>query len=204
MLRTQLAVTITTATLSLGLALAGCSKDHGSGAEEPSGSPASSKPTTADPNSPPPRSGAIPQLRTKAPATTAPTASDLPAEANPPSAPTITGQLDSLDGVRYVDVKVGDGAAPVAGEQVRVHYTGWLTDGKKFDSSRDRGEPIAFKFDTGQVIKGWDIGLSTMKVGGKRRLIIPPELGYGDRGAGNAIPPGATLVFDVELMGVGD
>jgi peptidylprolyl isomerase len=95
---------------------------------------------------------------------------------------------------------VGTGAAPQKGKPVKVHYSGWLTDGTAFDSSRDRGDPITIRFDSGQVIKGWDIGLGTMRVGGKRRLIIPAELGYGDHGAGDVIPPGSVLVFDVELI----
>ena len=107
-------------------------------------------------------------------------------------------------GLQYTIDAPGTGEQPKAGQVVSVHYTGWLTDGTKFDSSRDRGEPIVLRFDSGQVIKGWDLGLASMRVGGKRRLVIPPELGYGERGAGNAIPPDATLVFDVELLHAGD
>jgi FKBP-type peptidyl-prolyl cis-trans isomerase len=99
-------------------------------------------------------------------------------------------------------MKVGEGATPAVGQRVKVHYTGWLTDGKKFDSSVDRGQPFGFVLGRGMVIKGWDEGLSTMKIGGKRKLFIPPELGYGARGAGGVIPPNATLVFEVELLGV--
>jgi peptidylprolyl isomerase len=105
-------------------------------------------------------------------------------------------------GLKYFDIKAGSGAVPKKGQRVKVHYTGWLTDGKKFDSSVDRGEPFVFTIGNGQVIKGWDEGVGTMKVGGKRQLHIPPDLGYGARGAGGVIPPNATLIFDVELLGV--
>ena len=97
----------------------------------------------------------------------------------------------------------GNGAVAAAGQKVKVHYTGWLTDGKKFDSSVDRGDPFAFVLGKGQVIQGWDQGVVGMKVGGKRRLTIPPELAYGSKGFPGAIPPNATLVFEVELLGVG-
>jgi FKBP-type peptidyl-prolyl cis-trans isomerase len=100
------------------------------------------------------------------------------------------------------DLKVGDGPEAKAGQTVSVHYTGWLTDGKKFDSSVDRGQPFEFPLGGGRVIKGWDQGVAGMKVGGKRKLTIPPHLGYGDRGAGGVIPPGATLIFEVELLGL--
>lgn len=120
------------------------------------------------------------------------------------NAPTaVTGEpTTTKDGLKYWDIKVGTGPEARAGQQVKVHYTGWLTNGKKFDSSVDRKDPFAFNLGAGEVIKGWDEGVQGMKVGGRRQLRIPPELGYGNRGAGGVIPPGATLVFDVELLGV--
>lgn len=111
-------------------------------------------------------------------------------------------RVKTASGLEYEVIKEGDGAAPKAGQTVVVHYTGWLTDGKKFDSSVDRGQPFKFQLGQGRVIKGWDQGLALMKIGDKRKLIIPPELGYGARGAGGAIPPNATLIFEVELLGI--
>ena len=105
-------------------------------------------------------------------------------------------------GLKYTDLVVGNGASPVAGKQVTVHYTGTLENGKKFDSSVDRKKPFSFVIGTGNVIKGWDEGVMSMKVGGKRKLVIPANLGYGPRGAGGVIPPNATLLFDVELLAV--
>jgi FKBP-type peptidyl-prolyl cis-trans isomerase len=106
-------------------------------------------------------------------------------------------------GLEYWDIKVGTGPVAQSGHKVKVHYTGWLTNGKKFDSSVDRGEPFEFMLGAGQVIKGWDEGVAGMKVGGKRQLKIPPDLGYGASGTGGGlIPPNATLIFDVELLGV--
>ena len=123
-----------------------------------------------------------------------------------------TGAVDTMapadtvttpSGLKYVDLKVGEGSMPEVGQKVTVHYTGWLTDGKKFDSSKDRNRPFDFTLGKGQVIKGWVEGLATMKIGGVRKLIIPPDLAYGERGAGGGtIPPNSTLVFDVELLAV--
>jgi FKBP-type peptidyl-prolyl cis-trans isomerase len=111
--------------------------------------------------------------------------------------------VTTASGLQYEDLKVGDGQMPKAGQTVSVHYTGWLTNGQKFDSSLDRGQPFQFTLGAGEVIRGWDEGVASMKVGGKRKLTIPPGLGYGARGAGGVIPPNATLIFEVELLGVG-
>ena len=114
--------------------------------------------------------------------------------------------MTTPSGLKIIDVKPGTGASPKTGQTCVMHYTGWLYEnaakGKKFDSSVDRGEPFEFKIGMHQVIAGWDEGVATMKVGGKRTLIIPPELGYGARGAGGVIPPNATLIFDVELLDI--
>ena len=114
--------------------------------------------------------------------------------------------VTTASGLRYHDEVVGTGPEPRAGQTVDVHYTGWLYNGDvkgaKFDSSRDRGTPFSFRLGASQVIAGWDEGVATMHVGGKRTLILPPALGYGARGAGGVIPPNATLIFDVELLGV--
>jgi peptidylprolyl isomerase len=112
--------------------------------------------------------------------------------------------ISTPSGLKYTTLKAGKGATPKLGQTVFVHYTGTLTNGKKFDSSRDRGQPFSFKVGEGQVISGWDEALSTMKVGERRKLTIPPKLGYGARGAGGVIPPNATLIFDVELLKIGD
>jgi peptidylprolyl isomerase len=114
--------------------------------------------------------------------------------------------LTTSSGLQMIDTQAGTGAQPKQGQTAVVHYTGYLNDngkkGKKFDSSVDRGQPFEFPVGAGRVIKGWDEGVGSMKVGGKRTLIIPPQLGYGERGAGNVIPPNATLIFDIELLGV--
>jgi peptidylprolyl isomerase len=125
----------------------------------------------------------------------------------PAAAQGARGKMTELaDGLRYTDTTTGSGAAATPGHQVTVNYTGWLDDsgkkGKKFDSSFDHGQPFAFTLGARQVIRGWDEGVAGMKVGGKRTLIIPPDLGYGASGAGGVIPPNATLIFDVELLKV--
>ena len=109
-------------------------------------------------------------------------------------------QVKTASGLKYVEIAEGAGETPTKGQTVSVHYTGTLESGKKFDSSRDRNQAFEFQIGEGQVIKGWDEGLSTMKVGGRRKLIIPADLGYGARGAGGVIPPNSTLIFDVELL----
>ena len=113
-----------------------------------------------------------------------------------------TEVVTTASGLRYQDLKFGAGEPASVGQDVTVHYTGWLKNGKKFDSSVDRGKPFTFTLGAGMVIKGWDEGVAGMKVGGQRTLVIPPHLGYGERGAGGAIPPNATLLFDVELLEV--
>lgn len=112
--------------------------------------------------------------------------------------------ISTPSGLKYTVLKAGKGATAKSGQTVFVHYTGTLTNGKKFDSSRDRGQPFSFKLGAGNVIPGWDEALSTMKVGDRRKLIIPPKLGYGAAGAGGVIPPNATLIFDVELLKIGE
>ncbi|HEY6872657.1 MAG TPA: FKBP-type peptidyl-prolyl cis-trans isomerase [Geobacteraceae bacterium] len=118
----------------------------------------------------------------------------LPAEAKP---------VTTASGLTYIDLAVGNGPSPTSGKPVKVHYTGWLENGTKFDSSVDHGQPFVFTIGAGQVIPGWDEGVLTMKAGGKRKLIIPARLGYGAAGAGGVIPPNATLIFEVELLEAG-
>ncbi len=124
----------------------------------------------------------------------------------PAAAQTAEKTITTPSGLQISDSKIGTGATPRPGQTCVMHYTGWLyqggAKGKKFDSSVDRGQPFEFPIGQGHVIRGWDEGVATMKVGGKRTLIIPPELGYGSRGAGGVIPPNATLIFDVELLDV--
>lgn len=125
-----------------------------------------------------------------------------PGEAKPAAAVAAAPEaaVTTASGLSYVDLVVGSGSQPTSGKPVKVHYTGWLENGTKFDSSVDRGEPFVFTIGAGEVIPGWDEGVMTMKVGGKRRLIIPSQLGYGAAGAGGVIPPDATLIFEVELL----
>lgn len=123
----------------------------------------------------------------------------------PPGAALADDFVTTESGIRYQVVKEGTGAIPEAGQTVKAHYTGWLDDfdsPKKFDSSRDRGRPFTFRVGAGQVIRGWDETFATMKVGERRRIVLPPRMAYGDRGAGGVIPGGATLYFDVELLGI--
>lgn len=121
-----------------------------------------------------------------------------------PAAPPAGAARENVtpSGVRYVDLQLGQGDEAQLGKIVEVHYTGWLQDGTRFDSSRDREHPFTFRLGTGDAIKGWDEGLLGMKVGGKRKLIIPPELGFGKQGIGSVVPPNAVLVYDFELLGV--
>jgi peptidylprolyl isomerase len=126
----------------------------------------------------------------------------IQAPQNKPGSQSQAATIKTASGLAYQETQLGTGAQPVMGKRVKVHYTGLLENGTKFDSSVDRGEPFIFTIGVGQVIPGWDEGVLTMKTGGKRKLIVPPQLGYGAAGAGGVIPPNATLIFDVELLDV--
>lgn len=149
---------------------------------------------------------ATPQLESTPEHITDPTMPSAPEDPGTTFAPELGVDLSRMQvtesGLRYQALQPGTGEAAEPGDAVAVQYTGWLTSGQKFDSSLDRGEPIRFQLGAGRVIPGWDEGLQGMRVGGKRRLVIPAELGYGSRGAGGVIPPDATLLFDVELVDV--
>ncbi len=147
--------------------------------------------------------GAVKEAAKPAPASETAMAAAAPTVA-PTLSPTaiVLAAAQDLEALQIKDQVLGTGSEALSGHRVTVHYTGRLLTGKKFDSSLDRGEPFSFKLGAGQVIKGWDQGVAGMKVGGKRQLVIPPHMGYGASGAGGVIPPNATLVFDVELLGV--
>lgn len=185
--------------VTAGLIAAGCGAGAGSEA------PATAKPSTPAAVATAVTVVATARSTTAGPAAPAPTIAAIDVSTvnpNPPGAPVLTGALQRTpSGLGYIDEVVGTGAATAAGQTVSAHYTGWLTTGQKFDSSRDRGQPFSFVLGRGQVIGAWDEALASMKVGGKRRLIVPPALGYGARGT-QGIPPNATLIFDVELVGV--
>jgi peptidylprolyl isomerase len=187
-----------------GLVLGACGDDDDAGT--PGGATAAARPSpqTGGVRPSSPTSGAGAASPAAAP-TAAATAGALPetTDGNAPGIPPLTGEVQSEGSLRFVDEAVGSGATPKAGQRVQVHYTGWLTNGQQFDSSRTPGRgPYEFIVGQGAVIRGWDIGIASMQVGGKRRLIIPPELAYGAEGFGRVIPPNATLIFDVELLGI--
>lgn len=195
-LPTRPAIAIAIALTASAVVLGACGSDDTKTPSTPKATVASQgvKPGTSAANTAP--------AATKPASTPSPTATPEPlSDGNAPGIPPLTGEIVTDGQLRYIDEKVGDGAQPQKGQHVTVNYTGWLTNGTKFDSSVDRNEPFQFVLG-GNVIAGWNQGVATMKVGGKRRLIIPASLGYGARGAAPRIPPNATLIFDVELLSV--
>jgi peptidylprolyl isomerase len=194
-------LTVSVALLTLGLASA-CEKKEAPVKEAPKQEAAA--PAAAPEAAKPAEAAPAPEAPAPAPVVEEKKPEAMPeakAEAPKPATPE---EVTTASGLKYIDTLVGTGDVPQAGQHVTVHYTGWLqSNNAKFDSSVDRGEPFTFIIGRRQVIRGWDEGVMTMKVGGKRKLIIPPELGYGSRGAGDVIPPDSVLVFDVELLAVG-
>ncbi|MEJ2421306.1 MAG: FKBP-type peptidyl-prolyl cis-trans isomerase [Acidobacteriota bacterium] len=180
------------------IALAACKKQEAPAKEAQANTPETQAPAQqAAPEAPANQPAAeAPKAETSKPAPEA----SKPAEPSKPAAKKELKYVTLPDGLKYADMKVGTGEAAKAGDEVVVNYTGRLKDGTVFDSSYSRHQPFTFTLGAGRVIKGWDVGVAGMKVGGKRRLIIPPDLAYGARGAGGVIPPNATLTFDVQLL----